>query len=427
MEQKKIIQVEEKVPVKTMLPLSLQHMFAMFGASVLVPILFKIDPSVVLLMNGIGTLLFFFITKFKAPAYLGSSFAFLAPAGIVIAKFGYPYALGGFIAVGFLLCLISLIVYKFGTNWIDITLPAAAMGPVVALIGLELAGTAAKNAGLIATADKAIDSKNVIVFLVTLGVAVFGNVLFRKFFAVIPILIAIIAGYVTALITGVVTPEILSAALHKSFLVIPNFQTPRFNFEAIITILPVILVLASEHIGHQIVTSKIVEKDLLKEPGLHRSMFADGISTMLSGFVGSVPTTTYGENIGVMAMTKVYSIQVIAGAAIISIIASFIGPVAALINTIPWPVIGGISFLLYGMIGASGIRIMVDAKVDFSRSRNLTLTSVVFITGLSGVAVNIGDVTLTGMVLACIVGMVLSLAFYLFDILGIANDKEATE
>lgn len=427
MEQKKIIQVEEKVPVKTMLPLSLQHMFAMFGASVLVPILFKIDPSVVLLMNGIGTLLFFFITKFKAPAYLGSSFAFLAPAGIVIAKFGYPYALGGFIAVGFLLCLISLIVYKFGTNWIDITLPAAAMGPVVALIGLELAGTAAKNAGLIATADKAIDSKNVIVFLVTLGVAVFGNVLFRKFFAVIPILIAIIAGYVTALITGVVTPEILSAALHKSFFVIPNFQTPRFNFEAIITILPVILVLASEHIGHQIVTSKIVEKDLLKEPGLHRSMFADGISTMLSGFVGSVPTTTYGENIGVMAMTKVYSIQVIAGAAIISIIASFIGPVAALINTIPWPVIGGISFLLYGMIGASGIRIMVDAKVDFSRSRNLTLTSVVFITGLSGVAINIGDVTLTGMVLACIVGMILSLAFYLFDILGIANDKEATE
>lgn len=423
MESKKIIQVEEKVPLKLMLPLSLQHMFAMFGASVLVPILFNINPSVVLLMNGIGTLLFFLITKGKAPAYLGSSFAFLGPAGLVIAKWGYPYALGGFIVVGLSLCVIALIVYKFGTNWIDIVLPAAAMGPVVALIGLELAGTAAKTAGLIATAEKAIDPKNVIVFLVTLGVAVFGNVLFRKFFAVIPILIAIISGYVTALIAGVITTADLNSALHTSFFVIPNFQTPRFNLEAIITIFPVILVLASEHIGHQIVTSKIVERDLLKEPGLHRSLLADGVSTMLSGFVGSVPTTTYGENIGVMAMTKVYSVQVIGGAAVISIIASFIGPVAALIQTIPGPVIGGISFLLYGMIGASGIRVMVDGKVDYSRSRNLTLTSVVFVTGLSGVAVKLGDVTLTGMVLACIVGMILSLLFFIFDKLGIANDK----
>lgn len=427
MNQKKIIQVEEKVPMKLLFPLSLQHMFAMFGASVLVPIIFGINPSVVLLMNGVGTLLFFFITKGKAPAYLGSSFAFLAPAGLVISKWGYSYALGGFIAVGFALCILSFIIYKFGTKWIDIMLPAAAMGPVVALIGLELAGTAADTAGLLPKEGVTIDPKNVLVFVVTLAFAVFGNVLFRKFFAVIPVLIAIIAGYVTALLAKVITPQTLSDALHgTSFFVIPNFQTPRFNLEAIIMILPVILVLASEHIGHQIVTSKIVERDLLKDPGLHRSMLADGISTMLSGFVGSVPTTTYGENIGVMAMTKVYSVQVIGGAAILSIIASFIGPVAALIQTIPGAVIGGISFLLYGMIGASGIRVMVDGRVDYGRSRNLTLTSVVFVTGLSGVAISLGEVTLKGMVLATIVGMLLSLLFYIFDKLNLTNDKEDT-
>lgn len=418
-----MIQVEDKVSVNLLIPLSLQHMFAMFGASVLVPIIFQINPSIVLLMNGIGTLLFILITKGKAPAYLGSSFAFLAPASLVISKLGYQYALGGFIVVGIAFCLLSFIIYKFGIKWIDIVLPAAAMGPVVALIGLELAGTAASTAGIIATDNAPIDPKNVIVFLVTLGVAVFGNVLFKKFFAVIPILIAIFAGYLTAIFTKLVTLETVGDAFRTGLFVMPNFQAPRFNLEAIITIFPVILVLASEHIGHQIVTSKIVNRDLLKEPGLHRTLFADGISTVLSGFVGAVPTTTYGENIGVMAMTKVYSVQVIGGAAVLSIISSFIGPIAALIQTIPGPVIGGISFLLYGMIGASGIRVMVDGQVDYSKSRNLTLTSVVFVTGLSGVAVNIGNVSLKGMVLACIVGMVLSLLFFIFDKMGITNDK----
>ena len=372
--------------------------------------------------SGIITLLFILITKGKAPAYLGSSFAFLSPALLVISKWGFPYALGGFIAVGLALCMLSFIIYKFGVKWIDIVLPSAAMGPVVALIGLELAGTAAKTAGILPADTGFIDSNNVIVFIVTLGFAIFGNVLFKKFFAVIPVLIAIIAGYITAILTHVVTMEQVSKALHTSFFVIPNFQAPRFNLEAIITIFPVILVLASEHVGHQIVTSKIVDRDLLKEPGLHRTLFADGISTVISGFVGSVPTTTYGENIGVMAMTKVYSVQVIGGAAVLSILSSFIGPVAALIQTIPGPVIGGISFLLYGMIGASGIRVIVDGRVDYGRSRNLTLTSVVFVVGLSGIAVNIGNVSLTGMVLACIVGMILSLLFYIFEKMGITNE-----
>lgn len=425
MENRKVIQVEEKVTPKLLIPLSLQHMFAMFGASVLVPIIFDINPAVVLLMNGIGTLLFILITKGKAPAYLGSSFAFLAPGGIVISQWGYQYALGGFIAVGFALCILSLIIYKLGVKWIDVVLPAAAMGPVVALIGLELAKTAASTGGVIPeSADIPIEPKNVIVFLVTLAVAVFGNILFRKFLAIIPILIAIITGYVTALFTGVITKADLSQAFHASFFHIPNFQFPQFKLEAVIMILPVILVLASEHIGHQLVTSKIVGKDLIKEPGLHRSLLADGISTMLSGFVGSVPTTTYGENIGVMAMTKVYSVQVIGGAAIISILSAFIGPVAELIRTIPGPVIGGISFLLYGTIGASGIRVMVDSQVDYSRSRNLVLTSVVFITGLSGVEVHLGQVTLTGMVLACVVGMALSLIFYILEKFHLTNEVQ---
>lgn len=416
MEHKRIIQVDEKVPFNLLLPLSIQHMFAMFGASVLVPFLFGINPAIVLLMNGCGTLIFMMVTKGKAQAYLGSSFAFLAPASIVISKFGYPYALGGFVAVGFCGCILSLIIYKFGTKWIDVVLPPAAMGPVVALIGLELSSSAASNAGLL---DETINPSNVIVFFVTLGFAVFGSVLFRGFLSVIPILIAVIAGYLAAVACGIVSFEEVAQA---SWIALPNFTAPKFNLEAILIILPVILVIASEHIGHQVVTSKIIGRDLLKDPGLHRSLFGDNFSTMISGMLGSVPTTTYGENIGVMAMTGVYSVRVIAGAAVLSIICSFIGKLSALISTIPGPVIGGISFLLYGMIGTSGLRILVDSKVDFAKSRNQALTSVIFVTGLSGIAVNIGNIQLKGMVLACIVGMAMSLAFYVLDRFHLTND-----
>ncbi len=417
MESKKIIQVEEKVPFKLLVPLSIQHMFAMFGASVLVPFIFGINPAVVLFMNGMGTLFFIFITKGKAPAYLGSSFAFLAPAGIVISKWGYNYA-GRVCGVGICGCVVALIIYKFGSDWIDIVLPPAAMGPVVALIGLELAGTAAANAGL---KDEMIDMRNVIVFLVTLLTAVLGSVVFRKFLSVIPILVAIIVGYVAALLSGVVDFSEVSTA---AWLSLPNFAAPKFKWEAIVIILPVLLVVTSEHIGHQIVTSKIVDRDLIKDPGLHRSLLGDYISTTLSGLVGSVPTTTYGENIGVMAMTKVYSVYVIGGAAVLSVACSFIGKMTTLINTIPGPVIGGISFLLYGMIGASGIRILVDAQVDYGKSRNMAMTSVIFVTGLSGVAVKFGSIQLSGMVLACVVGMLMGLMFFVLDKLNLTNDRD---
>lgn len=414
---RRIIQVEEKVPVNMLVPLSIQHMFAMFGASVLVPFIFGINPAVVLFMNGVGTLLFILVTKGKAPAYLGSSFAFLAPAGIVIEQFGYPYALGGFVAVGFCGCLLAFVVYKFGTKWIDIVLPPAAMGPVVALIGLELSGSAAQNAGLL---DAEIDGRKVIVFLVTLGIAVFGNILFRGFLSVIPILIAVVAGYAAALCCGIVDFAEVAAA---PFFAVPNFQAPKFNPEAMMIILPVILVITSEHIGHQVVTSKVVGRDLLKDPGLHRSLFGDNFSTMLSGCIGSVPTTTYGENIGVMAVTGVYSVYVIGGAAVLSVLCSFSGKLSSLISTVPGPVIGGISFLLYGMIGTSGLRILVDSKVDYGNSRNLSLTSVIFVTGLSGIALKIGNIQLSGMVLACVVGMILSLVFFGLDKLGLTNDQ----
>lgn len=293
------------------------------------------------------------------------------------------------------------------------------MGPVVALIGLELAGSAASNAGLL---GDNIQMANVIVFLVTLGVAIIGNICFRKFFAIIPILIAVVAGYVTAACMGMVD---FASVVNAPLLQMPQFTAPKFSLGAIMTMLPVILVITSEHVGHQIVTSQIVGRDLIKDPGLDRTLFGDNFSTMISGLVGSVPTTTYGENIGVMALSGVYSVQVIAGAAILSVICSFIGPLCALIQSIPGPVIGGISFLLYGMIGVSGLRILIDEKVDYSNSVNMILTSVVFVTGLSGITLTLGDITLSGMVLAALVGMGLSLMVFIFSKLGLLNESSA--
>ena len=420
--ERRIIQVEEKVPLLQGIPLSLQHTFAMFSASVLVPWLFGINAAIVLLMNGIGTLLFISITKGKSPAYLGSSFAFLSPTFLLLAnpEYGYQYALGGFVIVGLIFSAVAIMIKFVGTKWIDIVLPPAAMGPVVALIGLELAGTAANNGGLILNDTyTAINSSFVIVFVVTIVLAVLGQVLFRGFAAAISILIAIVTGYVLALFLGLVD---FTGVTNSEVFALPNFMFPKFSLEAILIIVPASLVVISEHIGHQVVTSEIVGRDLLKDPGLHRTLLSDGISTTLSGFCGSVPTTTYGENIGVMAVTKIYSVWVIGGAAVISILLAFFAPASALINSIPGPVMGGISFLLYGMIGASGIRLIVDKKVNYAKARNLAMTAIVFVVGLSGVFIQLGDVKLTGMCLATIIGMTMGVLFYIIDRMGIAND-----
>lgn len=418
MKTKKVIGITEKVPFEMLIPLSLQHTFAMFGASVLVPILFEVNPSIVLFMNGIGTLLFIAITKGKAPAYLGSSFAFIAPSLLIIkdTNYGYPYALGGFVVIGIVGCIFSAIVKKYGIKFIDILLPPVAMGSVVSLIGFELASVTIQG-GKIGADLTNFESR--VVFIVTLVVAIFGSVLFRKFFATIPILIAMIVGYVLSIYFGLVD---LKEVLNTPLFTMPNFTLAKFAIKPIFTILPVILVILSEHISHQVVTSSIVSENLLENPGLHKTLFADNFSTMLSGLVGGVPTTTYGENIGVMAITKVYSVSVIKGAAIISIIMAFFGPFSALINSIPGSVIGGVTFLLYGMIGASGIRLLVDKRIDYNKSSNLILTSIIFITGLSGLTINAFGIELKGMTLAAIVAMIISLLFNIFDKFKLLNE-----
>lgn len=422
--ERQIIQVDERVPLAKGIPLSIQHTFAMFSASVLVPWLFGINASIVLLMNGVGTLIFIAVTKGKAPAYLGSSFAFLSPTFLLLANpdYGYQYALGGFVVTGLIFCAVAILIKFAGTAWIDVVLPPAAMGPIVALIGLELAGTAASNGGLILSDTYTqINPKFVLVFIITLLMAVVGQVIFKGFASAIAILIAICTGYVVSIFMGLVD---FTPVTQSSIIGIPNFMFPKFSLEAILIIIPASLTVISEHIGHQVVTSQIVGRDLIKDPGLHRSLLSDGISTTLSGFCGSVPTTTYGENIGVMAVTKVYSVWVIGGAAVFSIILAFFAPASALINTIPGPVMGGISFLLYGMIGASGLRLIVEKKVNYGKARNLAMSAIVFVTGLSGAFVQIGNVQLTGMCLATIVGMILGIAFYVVDKLGITNDKD---
>lgn len=424
--RRKIIQVEEKVPLLQGIPLSFQHLFAMFGASVLVPTLFKIDPATVLLMNGIGTLIYLILCKGKAPAFLGSSFAFLSPVFVVLgadqAMWGanYAYALGGFIASGLVFCAVALIIGKFGADWISVVLPPATMGPIVALIGLELAGTAANMAGILPDAQGLYDFKAVVVSMFTLSVVVFGSILFRGFLAVIPVLVGIGAGYLAALVLGMVDfGPIISAPLFS----MPTFYRPKFDLNVILIILPASLVVISEHIGHLVVTGNIVGRDLIKDPGLHRSLLGDGISTTLSGLVGSVPVTTYGENIGVMAITRVYSVWVIGGAAVLSMALAFIGALSAFICSIPTPVMGGICMLLFGVIAASGIRMLVESRVDYSKSSNLILTAVVFIVGLSGAAVNIGTVQLKGMALGTVTGMVISLVFHALDRAGLTNQS----
>ena len=416
---KKIYHVDDKLPFKLLLPLSIQHTFAMFGASVLVPILFKINPGIVLFMNGIGTLLFILITKKKAPAYLGSSFAFLAPGTAIIASQGFQYAQGAFIVVGTLGCFLAYIIYKFGIGWIDVVLPPAAMGSVVALIGFELAGNTVTGGSIGANlmTDTA-SYKDFIIFGITLFTAIIGSVSFKGFLSTIPILIAIVVGYICSVFFGMVD---FTPVLEAKLFTLPNFSAPKFSIEAVLSMLPVILVITSEHISHQVVTSNIIGRNLLEDPGLHRSIFADNFSSALSGLVGGVPTTTYGENIGVMAITGVYSVQVIGGAAIISILMAFFGPLAALIQTIPGDVIGGVTFLLYGMIGTSGIRLLVDQKVDYSKSINLILTSTIFIAGLSGLSIKFGSIQLQGMVLASVVAVLLSAFMTLLRKLNLIN------
>ncbi|GAA0476251.1 MULTISPECIES: uracil permease [Tatumella] len=409
---RRTIAVDERPSLLQTIPLSLQHLFAMFGATVLVPILFHVNPATILLFNGLGTLLYLFICKGKIPAYLGSSFAFISPVLLLLPQ-GYNVALGGFILCGVLFCLVGLLVKKAGTGWLNIMFPPAAMGAIVAIIGLELASIAAGMAGLLPAEGATIDSKTVTVSLVTLGVTVFGSVLFRGFLAIIPILIGVVFGYMLASFMGMVN---WTGVEQAHWFALPVFYKPRFEWAAMLTILPAALVVIAEHVGHLVVTANIVKRDLIKDPGLHRSMFANGLSTVISGFFGSTPNTTYGENIGVMAITRVYSTWVIGGAAVIAIFLSCIGKLAAVIQAIPVPVMGGVSLLLYGVIAASGIRVLIDSKVDYSKPQNLMLTAIILIIGVSGAKIQLGAVELKGMALATVVGVILSILFHIISL-----------
>jgi uracil permease len=418
---KNYIDIEEKLPVLKTLPLSFQHLFAMFGATVLVPLLFGISPAIALFMNGVGTLVYTLVTRGKIPSYLGSSFAFLAPTFLIMEKGGgFAYAQGGYIIFGIFFVIMGLIIQRVGTSWIDVVMPPAVMGSVVAVIGLELAPTAAKQAGLIIADGAVADPKVIMVAMFTLLVGIIGTVVFRGFFKIIPVLTAVVAGYIFAAFNGMVDFNAISQA---PLFALPSFQAPKFSWNATLIIAPAFLVVLAEHIGHLIVTGNITERDLMKEPGLHLSLIGDGISNILSGFAGSPPNTTYGENIGVMAITRVYSVWVIRGAAILAIIFSCIGKIAAAIQTIPGPVMGGVTILLYGVIATSGIRMLVESKVDFSKNYNMVLAAVTFIIGVSGASIKLGEIELKGMAFAAVTGIVLSLVFYVLSKLGLMNEK----
>ena len=408
----RIVQVEERLPLMQTIPLSLQHLCAMFGATVLVPFLFKVNPSTSLLFNGIGTIIYLVCTRGRIPAYLGSSFAFIAPVVAVLANpslGGYAAAQSGFIAFGLFFMLMSIVIRFAGTGWIHVLLPPAAMGAIVAVIGLELAPVAAGMSGLVGdplTQYQIARPAAMGVALFTLLTMIGGSLLFRGFLAAIPVLIAVMAGYLLSLGLGIVNLAPVAAA---PWFQMPTLYQPTFSPLAITMLMPAFLVVLAEHVGHLVVTGQIVGRDLMRDPGLSRSLFGDGLSNILSGLCGATPNTTYGENIGVRAITRVYSVYVIGGAALIAIASSFCGKLTELIRSIPVPVMGGASLMLFGVIASAGIRILVEHKVDYTKPKNLILSAVVLVSGVSGASATIGNIEIKGMALGTLLAVVLSL------------------
>ncbi|AAK80070.1 uracil permease [Clostridium acetobutylicum] len=413
---KNFIDVEEKLPIGKTIPLSFQHLFAMVGATILVPILTHMNPSIGLFCSGVGTILYILCTKAKLPAYIGSSFAFITPMVTASQNYGPNAMLSGVISAGIVYIIVSTIIRYTGVNWLNKILSPVVVGSVVIVIGLSLASSAIGWAGLDphqAITSGASRTSWIVVSMVTLAVGVIGSMYFKGFLGVIPILIAIICGYVLALLLGVVPDKTIHTILSAKLFEIPPFMTPKFNINAMIIMAPVSFVTIAEHIGHVYVTNNVVGRDFTKEPGIHRSMLGDGVATIFAGLVGGPPNTTYGENIGVMAITKVYSVWVIGIAAVIAIILSFIGPVASVIANMPRPVMGGVSILLFGIIASSGYRMFVDGKIDFSLKKNLIVTSVIIVLGIGGASINFkfngSPVVISGVALATIVGIVLNL------------------
>lgn len=413
------IDVNEKPSIWKWIVLALQHVFAMFGATILVPILVNsaagetvLTIPVALVTSGIGTLIYILCTKGKSPVYLGSSFAFIAPLTAAFLKGGISGAMTGIMVVGIIYVIFAIIIKLIGKKWIDKLLPPIVVGPMIMIIGLSLAPSAVSQIGIDAASTMQWQPIVValVAFLTTAVVAVMG----KGFLKVIPFLIGIIAGYIAGIITGLVD---FTPVMEAAFFSMPSFMIPFLSytpsFAAILTIAPIALVTMAEHIGDHTALGEIIGKDLLKDPGLDRTLMGDGIATFVAGFLGGPANTTYGENTSVVGMTKVASVWVIGLAAIFAIILGFLGKFTALISTIPNAVLGGVSLLLYGFIAVNGLKVLIKNKIDFNVSKNIIVAATMLVLGLGGATISIvtGDVSISisGMSLAAVIGIILNL------------------
>lgn len=416
MDSHEVLGPADKPRLVRWIPLSFQHVFAMFGATIIVPLLTGLSPSTALFTAGTGTLLYILITGAKVPAFLGSSFAFIPAITTIAGTYGLPYALGGAFCAGLFYALVAGIVKLAGKAWLDKALPPVVIGSVIIVIGLNLAPVAMHSA--MYNAHNKYSLVYFSIALITLAIAIIATIFLKGFFNTISILIGLIGGYLFTLIMGfffsdyaLINFEIVKKA---AWFGLPHFTIPKFSLVPIVTFIIVSLATICEHLGDMLVTSKVVNRDFYKNPGLHRTILGDGIATAWASIWGGPPNTTYGENIGVMAITKVYSVWVIGGAAVIAILLSFIQKFGAIIQTLPSPVMGGISMLLYGLIASSGLRTIVESGVDYKDKRNLTISSVVLVIGIGGgiLQFNIGNnfnFALSGVALATLVGIILNL------------------
>lgn len=406
---------EDTPPLGKGLIMSVQHIFAMFGATILVPLILGMPVSVALFCSGVGTLIYQFATKSKVPVYLGSSFAFIAAMKYAIEQMGgdVSAAQTGVILTGLIYVLVALGVKWIGTGWIDRLLPPVVIGPMIIVIGLGLAGTAVSNADFVEGGDW----RNMLVATITFLICAFVNTMGKGFIKVVPFLVGIFGGYIVAILVGIVD---FTPVMEAPWLQIPEFYLPfetggvfdsyhfYFGPEAL-AILPVAIVTISEHIGDHTVLSEIVGRPFLKDPGLHRTLIGDGVATAVSAFLGGPANTTYGENTGVIGMTKIASIKVLRNAAIFAILLSCLGKFTALITTIPNAVLGGMSILLYGVIASNGLKVLIEERINFNRVRNLIIASAMLVLGLGGAVLDLGFVTFSGTALAAITGIVLNL------------------
>lgn len=413
-----IYDTHEKPEIGKWTVLALQHVFAMFGATILVPLLVNeaagaqvLTIPVALVTSGIGTLLYIICTKGKSPVYFGSSFAYITPIVAAYTKGGISGFVTGIIGVGLIYILISFIVKLFGKKWIDKLLPPVVIGPMIMVIGLTLAPSAVTQMGL---AKGEFVLKNLAVALVSFLMTAIVAVGAKGFFKIIPFLIGIISGYITAVILGMVD---FSAVATASFFEIPKILIPfkdySFSLVGFLTIAPIALVTIAEHIGDHMALSAIIKKDLIKDPGLEKTLLGDGVASVAAGLLGGPANTTYGENTSVVGMTKVASVWVIGLAAIIAICMGFQGKVTTIFNTIPQPVLGGVSLLLYGFIAVNGLKVLVKNQIDFEDVRNVIIASTMLVLGLGGAALTIktGNISvgISGMSLSAIVGILLNL------------------